>query len=128
MTSSVVLEEISDLREAIAKSLRRFPLQAPMVYEQNDCVVVELPAPRIPDDALDVRLEGEHTLIIGSHTDKTYQARVALPARVSVADCVAYYLGGILSLTFLKADAADALDEDVDLEDMPAFALALAAC
>ena len=114
-----VLEQLSD---AITRSLKRPARVAPMVYEQNECVVVEMPAPRVPLEEVEVSLEGEYTLVIG-HPGQRLYARVALPAPVSVADSVAYCLGGVLSMTFLKAEAADELD--VEEDPTAAFELAI---
>ena len=123
MTTSVlepsVLEQLSD---AITRSLKRPAMVAPMVYEQNECVVVEMPAPRVPLDEVEVSLEGEYTLVIG-RPGQSFYARVALPAPVSVADSVAYCLGGVLSMTFLKADAVDELE--VEEDPTAAFELAI---
>ena len=122
MTTSVmepsVLEQLSD---AIARSLKRSPMVAPMVYEQHECVVVEMPAPRVSLDEVEVRLEGDYTLVIG-RPGQSFYARVALPTRVSVADSVAYCLGGILSMTFLKADAV----EELEVEEDPTAAFEMA--
>jgi HSP20 family molecular chaperone IbpA len=121
MTTTPVLEQLTD---AIFNSLKRRPLPAPTVYEQGECVIVELPAPRVAAPELDIRLEGERTLVIGCDQDPWFHARVALPARISPADCVAMFFGDVLSLTFLKAEAVD----DLDVIDEPAVALAMAAC
>jgi hypothetical protein len=93
-----------------------------MVFEQNECVVVEMPAPRGADDELEMHLEGEHTLVVESPSHR-FRARVALPARISLADSVVYCLGGVLSMTFLKADVAD----EIDFDGEPMLDLALAA-
>ena len=115
MTTSVlepsVLEQLSD---AIARSLKRPAMVAPMVYEQNECVVVEMPAPRVRVDEIELHLEGDYTLVVG-HPGQGFYARVALPTRVSVADSVIYCLGGMLSMTFLKADAV----EELEVEEAP---------
>ncbi len=105
-----VLEQLSD---AIARSMKRPARLTPMVYEQNECVVVEMPAPRVPVDEIELHLDGEYTLVIG-HPGQKFHARVALPARVSVADSVAYCVGGVLSMTFLKADAVEELEVEED--------------
>jgi hypothetical protein len=120
MTAYAEPSLLEQLSVAIAQSLKRPALKGPMVFEQNDCVVVEMPAPRMADDEIELRLDGDYTLEISSPSHR-FHARVALPSRISVADSVIYYLGGILSLTFLKADAADAADYD------PAYDLVLAA-
>ncbi len=123
LTLSPETSVLDQLTAAIERSLTARRMAAPMVFEQNDCVVIEMPAPRTPIDELDMRLDGEYTLVIGSAA-QGFQARVALPARISVADSVVYCLGGILSMTFLKADVAD----EMECEDDPALDLALAAC
>ncbi|MCW5849513.1 MAG: Hsp20/alpha crystallin family protein [Anaerolineae bacterium] len=122
MTTSVLEPSVlGQLSDAIARSLKRPIKLTPMVYEQNECVVVEMPAPRVPVDEIELHLEGDYTLVIG-HSGQGFYARVALPARVSVADSVAYCLGGILSMTFLKADAV----EELEVEEDPAVALEMA--
>ena len=113
----------NQLSAAIAHSLKRPHKKAPIVFEENDCIVIEMPAPRGYVDELEIRLEGERTLVLSSQADPTFYARVMLPARVSPTDSVAYSLHGVLSLTLLKAEVA----EELVFEDEPELALALAA-
>lgn len=115
---------IQQLSAAMAHSLTRTPKRAPIVFEENDCIVIEMPAPRGLVDELDIRLEGERTLVLSSQADPTFYARVMLPAPVSPADSVAYVLRGVLSLTLLKADVAD----ELAFEDEPELCFARAAC
>ena len=124
MYTTAVLEPsvLDQLSVALTRSLKRPALAAPVVYEQNDCVVVEMPSSRVQADALDLRLEGDYTLVIG-RPNQSYYARVALPARISLTDSVIYSLGGTLSMTFVKADVADALEADED--SAYAFAMAI---
>lgn len=113
---------LDQLSAAIVNNMKRPAAVTPMVFEQGDCVVVEMKAPRLNAEEIDLRLEGDYTLVISSPNRKLY-ARVALPSRISLADSVVYVLGGILSMTFLKADAISELEADAD----PAYDLALAA-
>ena len=63
---------IDQLSVAVARSMKRSALSAPVVYEQNDCVVVEMPASRVHAAALDLHLEGEYTLVIGRPNQSYY--------------------------------------------------------
>ena len=120
MMETTVLDE---LNAAIDRSIQASLRKAPFVYEQNDCVVVEIPAPAALVDELEMSLDGLRTLNI-TDTSGLFAARVTLPADVSVEDCVAYVVGGVLSITFLKADAID----DLEVMDEEDCALVLAAC
>ncbi len=120
MMETTVLDE---LNAAIDRSIQASLRKAPFVYEQNDCVVVEIPAPAALMDELEMSLDGLRTLNI-TDTSGLFAARVTLPADVSVEDCVAYVVGGVLSITFLKADAID----DLEVMDEEDCALVLAAC
>ena len=120
MVETTVLDE---LNAAISRSIQASLRRAPFVYEQNDCVVVEIPAPAALMDELEMSLDGLRTLNI-TDTSGLFAARVTLPADVSVEDCVAYVVGGVLSITFLKADAID----DLEVMDEEDCALVLAAC
>ena len=120
MMETTVLDE---LNAAIDRSIQASLRKAPFVYEQNDCVVVEMPAPEALVDELEMSLDGPRTLNI-TDTSGSFAARVTLPADVSVEDCVAYVVGGVLSITFLRADAIDDF-EALDEEDCE---LVLAAC
>ncbi|MFN8497775.1 MAG: Hsp20/alpha crystallin family protein [Anaerolineae bacterium] len=113
--SSTFDKALDELRVALSRSVPASLHTAPFVYEQNDCVVVEMSAPAIPVDELEMSLDGPRNLCI-TNGRAGLVARVTLPADVSVEDCVAYVVGGVLSITFLKADAIDQMDSP-DAED-----------
>ncbi|MFN8471252.1 MAG: Hsp20/alpha crystallin family protein [Anaerolineae bacterium] len=123
VSSTIEAMALDELSAAMSRSVQASLHKAPFVYEQNDCVVVEMPAPATPVDELEMRLEGPRGLVL-TDTRGGFSARVLLPADVSMEDCVAYVVGGILSITFLRADAID-LMETSDAEDC---SLVLAAC
>ena len=100
---------LDQLGAAMSRSVPASLHMAPFVYEQNDCVVVEMPAPAVPLDELEMSLDGPRDLCL-TNADAGFAARVTLPADVSVEDCVAYVVAGVLSITFLKADAIDLMD------------------
>lgn len=106
---------LDELRMALSRSVPASLHTAPFVYEQNDCVVVEMSAPALPVDELEMSLDGPRNLCI-TNARAGLVARVTLPADVSVADCVAYVVAGVLSITFLKADAIDQMNSP-DAED-----------
>lgn len=123
VSSTMETTVLDELNAAINRSIQASLRKAPFVYEQNDCIVVEIPAPAVLIDELEMSLDGPHTLNI-IDTTGALAVRVTLPADVSVEDCVAYVVGGVLSITFLKADAIDDL-EALDADDCE---LVLAAC
>lgn len=122
MTASMNREgsATSQLSDAMAKSLRPCVLQTPVVYEQNDCVVVEMPAPGVRCDELELRLEDQVALSV-SEPSGACSATIVLPAPISLADSVIYCVGGALSMTFVKAEAVEALEGTEVGYELPAM-------
>lgn len=108
---------MSQLSDAIVKSLRRAPLRAPVVFEENDCIVVEMPAQDVGCDELELTLEDDIVLRV-EEPSGTCSAKIILPEPVSLSDSVVYCVGGVLTMTFVKADAIEALAEaDVETDE-----------
>ncbi len=99
----------NQLSEAMAMRARTARVRTPVVYEQNDCVVIEMPAPGVQCDELELRLKGGVALVVREPSG-TCCATVILPAAISLSDSVIYCVGGVLSMTFVKADTAEASD------------------
>lgn len=115
---------MKQLSEAIVRSLGRSALRAPVVYEQNDCVVIEMPAPGVQCDELELRLDGGVALRVCEPLG-VCRATIILPTAISLADSVIYCVGGVLSMTFVKADSAEAcgvVDVEFDRAELMSMA------
>lgn len=112
---------VTELEEAIASRLRGYSLRTPLVFEQNDCVVVEIPAPATPCEELELSLDGDILLTI-CDPQANSETHVVLPAPVSLIDSVIFCVGGVLSMTFVKADAVDRLEDELESEPLLAEA------